>query len=431
MTIYFCNREAIDLMAFEIMGLNAKAEGTNPIGFFGTGLKYAVATLLRLGCEVQVTRQQGDLREHISFFSEAQEMRGKEFHRVVMRVTNAATTRTVPLGFTTELGKNWEAWMAFRELHSNVLDEQGQTSDQRPGPETDWGTVIAVQGAAMQGAYADRHKVFLEPRLAKLPSADAQPCCEIVPLRGPYMYYRGVRVGEYDQMPAMATYNLLAPITLTEDRTVASMYSARTQIATAMLRLKDKAFLRRVLLAEKVWFESRLEYHSFYEPTAEFLEVCKEERRNRHLNPWALRVWQEKNPQELANDWEDLEQTARQVAELQRAFGLLDKLGVQMARSDFKVVRGLGEGVMGTFFKETREIMISEDTVNMGHRVIASTLYEEWLHKTEGLRDETRAMQNYLFNKLIAMVEQEAEVPSAMGQLVLEINKANDDEMPS
>ena len=30
------------------------------------------------------------------------------------------------LGFTTDLGKTWEMWQIFRELYSNMLDEQSQ-----------------------------------------------------------------------------------------------------------------------------------------------------------------------------------------------------------------------------------------------------------------------------------------------------------------
>ena len=42
MKIYFCNAEPIDLNAIAIMGVSVKT-GDNPIGYFGTGLKFAIA----------------------------------------------------------------------------------------------------------------------------------------------------------------------------------------------------------------------------------------------------------------------------------------------------------------------------------------------------------------------------------------------------
>ena len=55
MKIYFCNAEPIDLNAIAIMGVSVKT-GDNPIGYFGTGLKFAIATLLRTAHKVTLTR---------------------------------------------------------------------------------------------------------------------------------------------------------------------------------------------------------------------------------------------------------------------------------------------------------------------------------------------------------------------------------------
>ena len=51
MTIYFTNPGEIDIRAVTTMGVNVK-EGSSSIGYFGTGLKYAIATLLREGQEI-------------------------------------------------------------------------------------------------------------------------------------------------------------------------------------------------------------------------------------------------------------------------------------------------------------------------------------------------------------------------------------------
>ncbi|WP_198164368.1 hypothetical protein, partial [Bradyrhizobium jicamae] len=55
MTVYFCNAEPIDLNAIALMGVSVKT-GASPIGYFGTGLKFSIATLLRTGHEVTLIR---------------------------------------------------------------------------------------------------------------------------------------------------------------------------------------------------------------------------------------------------------------------------------------------------------------------------------------------------------------------------------------
>lgn len=51
--ILFQNPGEIDLLSIASFGVSVK-EGENPIGFFGTGLKYAIAVLLRTGHRITV-----------------------------------------------------------------------------------------------------------------------------------------------------------------------------------------------------------------------------------------------------------------------------------------------------------------------------------------------------------------------------------------
>ena len=55
MTVYFANAGLIDLDVIRIMGVSVKTKD-NPIGYFGTGLKFALSTLLRSGHKVTLLR---------------------------------------------------------------------------------------------------------------------------------------------------------------------------------------------------------------------------------------------------------------------------------------------------------------------------------------------------------------------------------------
>ena len=50
--IIFKNKGVIDIRAVSTFGCSVKKEGS--IGFFGTGLKYSIAILLREGCSVEL-----------------------------------------------------------------------------------------------------------------------------------------------------------------------------------------------------------------------------------------------------------------------------------------------------------------------------------------------------------------------------------------
>ena len=116
----------LDVRALTIMGAHAKPNSTNPIGYFGTGLKYAIAVLVRMGCEPVIWIG----RDRFSFSRLQSKFRGSEIETVRMRVLRVGRTRAqhYELPFTTRYGAKWEPWMAFRELESNTRDERGTTS---------------------------------------------------------------------------------------------------------------------------------------------------------------------------------------------------------------------------------------------------------------------------------------------------------------
>ena len=72
--IVFQNPGLIDLAAVITMGVSVK-EGDTPIGFFGTGLKFAIATILRNGGGIELYRG-GD--KHV-FGIEPGTVRGEAF----------------------------------------------------------------------------------------------------------------------------------------------------------------------------------------------------------------------------------------------------------------------------------------------------------------------------------------------------------------
>lgn len=381
MTIYFCNDEAIDLNAIALMGVSVKV-GTSPIGFFGTGLKFSIATLLRTGHEVTLIRN----GETIPFSVDHETIRGEAFDRVRMGDER--------LGFTTKLGRTWEPWQAYRELYCNCVDEQGSINDF--APEVEYGTIFAVNGEGIEQCHRNRHEIFLSTK----PIA-AIADCEIHSGAGVNAYYRGVKAHKHGRH-ALFTYNVLAKLDLTEDRTIKHASLLEHYAEQAVANCDDEDLIQTALMAPEGTFEQGFDYSGIcWKPSDAFMAVAFRLRANSHCNRAAVKLWQKYANITLAYD--EVSTDAFEDEMIARAMALVARLGAHLTRHDFIIVEGLGEGVFGTV--RDQRILLARRTLDMGHRFVASTLYEEWLHKTEGLADQSRDLQNLLFERLFAVVE--------------------------
>ena len=244
----------IDLRSFTTFGVNAKPRAASPIGFFGTGLKYAIAVLVREGLKVTVWIG----TEPHEFYCEPSQFRGKDFNLIRMRRQRGVTRKWMAndLPFTTELGKNWKLWMALRELHSNTLDEGGTTyaalySNGRSdiiGAEDR--THIVVEGDAYKLTYAELGSIFLPNR-----GVPKNYVC-IVDQELAHGYYRGMRVLDL-QRPSIFTYSVEIDLTLTEDRTTSS-WMWDYYVRHAIMGLTNENIIRRILQAKDDTYESSI-----------------------------------------------------------------------------------------------------------------------------------------------------------------------------
>jgi hypothetical protein len=389
--VYFCNSEPIDLNAIAIMGVSVK-HGENPIGYFGTGLKFSIATLLRTGHDVRLIRNE----EVIDFTAEPEMVRGEEFQRVLMGAER--------LGFTTQLGRNWEPWQAYRELRCNCTDEGGVISDDMPDGE--WGTIFEIEGEAICQAHRNRREIFLE-----YPPISATKDCEIHSGGGRYAFYRGVRAHNHPSH-ALFTYNVTDAIELTEDRTIKNGWEVGYYAARAIAASSDEDMIEAAVMASDGTFERGLSYDIAGKPSLAFMETMFRLRHNLKCNQSALKLWEQHTDVRLTFTEAVLD--AFDEEQIEKAIALIGRLGANIDRRDFIVVESLGPSIFGAV--RGSRIMLSKAALDLGQRFIASTLYEEWLHKTQSLRDESRALQNLLFEKLFAMTERVCALEGSRAQ---------------
>jgi hypothetical protein len=277
--LVFTNNGLIPEAAITTMGVNAKIND-NPIGQFGTGLKYAIAIILRLGGEVKIIRG----FKVLEFGLKSSIIRGQEF-RIV-------TLNGRPLGFTDQLGLNWEPWMAYRELASNVRDEGGVVrvwdgeSSLEGAKNT---TTVIVDCPDIEKAHYDRHSLFLttEP-LFSLPGVAVHPG------ESEYIFYRGIRVMKL-QKKSLYTYNFTKAMSLTEDRTLLYPSLVPHVLAENFVQSSNLNFLSVVLNSDRAkdHLEVSLPYSNVRSttPSDQFMEMCDLLKEQKKLVGMASKVY--------------------------------------------------------------------------------------------------------------------------------------------
>lgn len=380
--VSFINRGLIDMHAVRVLGVSVK-EGDNPIGFFGTGLKYAIAICLRLGCTVTIYRG----FDKYEFGTAEIKVRGAGFRLV--------TLNGAELGFTTELGKTWEAWQAFRELYCNVLDEGGSVHDGEVDAAEEH-TLVVVSGAPIHKAYIERDNIVLQGN----PQWVTQQAQVFARVSG-FAYYRGVRVAQLQQ-PAALTYNVTQALDLTEDRTIKNIYAYHGAVRDAVLHSNDASFIRAFLKATTGSYESGLDLDNTWSTPGElFLSMVDELGFRECTNNSAFKVFKKHRRSVLQPDPTPL----NKVEEIQigRARRFCEFMGYKVAEYDIVITADLEESTLGRAYEG--RIYINRSAFARGTKIVAGTLIEEYIHLRHKLADESRGLQDHLLNALVSMGE--------------------------
>lgn len=383
--IYFHNPGLIEIDAITTMGVSVKDCDT-PTGYFGTGLKFAIATVLREGGSINLWRG----NDQYEFTTQQKVIRGTEFQVVTMNGES--------LGFTTQMGKNWRPWMAYRELACNAFDEGGAVSDLPVQPSMGT-TLLVVDCRSIRRAHIDRKSFLIAPNETPL-YGDVQ--CEAYPTKegGGFLFYRGIRVST-EQYRSCFRYNTLCDIELTEDRTAKYTFQVTDPIAAMWLGSDSEMMLREVLSTPDDFLEHRLDWVTCgATPGNVWVEtVAKLGRENVPLSESVERAYERctNHSPTLPSEGMALRPAQRQA--LSDALGFLDRAGFVVKDHPVIVTDRLGRGVLGR--AAHGNIYLSIEAFMMGDSTLAGTILEEWIHLTRGLKDCCRPMQNWLFDALI------------------------------
>jgi len=384
--IIFENNGEIDPRSITTFGVSSK-DNANAIGYFGTGLKYAIAILLREGCKIDIYSGLNKL----SFSVQESSLRNDIFKFIAMN--------DEPISFTTELGKNWELWQAFRELYCNCNDEYGVAykSCIEAIPE-EGKTKIIVSGKEFEKIYDHKDSIILSENFS------------IKPRPSKVVYFKGVKVFDL-KIPSINTYNLNEGITLTEDRTIKSEWDLQYAMAKKVVISEDKDIITRAVTAtSNEVYESKLPYNYFdhcvsdcFKETVLRLYAAK----THNISKNALTAAGLKDYHDLPE--ESMEINSLNKKKMEKAISFCEKIGYFVTDYPIVITDKLKADHLGLAMNG--KIFISPLNFDKGTKYLAGTLIEEYIHNKYGYEDETYQLQTFLFDNIVSLGERLLDEP--------------------
>ena len=408
-----------------LMLLGASVKGESAIGKYGTGNKYGIGALMRLGLKPRIFAGVSE----IAIGTVKREFRDKSFE--VITVNGQETS------LTTEMGKtHWELRHAVREFWSNALDEGDATyelTDEVKGEAGKTFVYIPINDEVLD-MVGEWHKYFTP--------ANAVPLVDYgkVKLFDPKqtgnttaIYRRGIWCVEEYRSNMLFSYDI-KDIDLPETR-LTSLWNAGWQVVAPLQRLKDEHAIRRLFGAvrdEKSFEWDALHNHAgsklpedssimkYFNSVWKYVSTKHELKYfPQNLLPHVLVCtdqafkvligWGCKSIIHAVNrdiQWEELAWPPGLKEQVNAAVARLKRNGfdwkwpikfVQLAEGNAKEAIALAD-------TRAQVCLLTPDAASAHPNMILKALIEEWTHLEHGVADHTVEQQHVYLDAIVSLL---------------------------
>lgn len=419
MSVYIkiTNKGEVDVNAFRLMGATTKNE--NQIGYFGSGIKYAVATALRKGIPLKVFS--GD--KEIKISTKTTTLRDQEFQVVCI---NGHST-----SITTNMGRDWKTWFIFREFFCNAIDEGEHTLAVSDSPYGEKGiTSVFIELTNEMKEIFDSLDHYFSQRRKPVHEAKGRKAYHrigdhLTAYRKGIRVFNGAYVSLYDyDFPDLsineareasdwdvswkvinfwkehATSEMI--LQLINDQNCAEFnlnwtygmdYMSRVWLET----LKDKLIIPKEYGG---YFADDLSNHHIILPHA----LCKELHKNFGKD---LRI---RGMDKSDDSITVLPTTEKELILIQDSLAFLKNSDRFKDIEAYPIKVVIFEGEQHRLGQaKNGEILLSKNLFLKGRRMLVETLLEEYIHAKNDVDDRTRAMQNILIDFVISTLEDKTQ----------------------
>jgi hypothetical protein len=437
------NDGEIESNSFELIGASTKRGETGKIGFFGSGLKYSIAYMMRTGIPFRVFSGESEL----IFTTKEEHLKGKQFERICIDGKQTS--------YTTTMGPTWtKDWFVLREIYCNAIDETNcqviKSIETVSGVQGKTRIYIGLTEDLVQVSdswdkyFSDERTPMFE--VAKIYTSGVgsedgsikksnYQSVKVYPKTEGILYRRGVRVHDNDN------YNYdyeLDFVNINEDRTAKNPGSVDYMFCDMLGQMTDenwvKSILRSVKEEKKATEYRSLQYNSPDQPISDKWvpfshenmlvvveisgryaeEISMSKKEVFYIPAHFARCIKKAHPQTIVkgmgsvigdNYFSEIDMTSKISFLLKEVLSSLKEMGYEVPFDVF-VAEFQDENIMGQADTSEKKIYIASKTFDMGRREIAMTLMEETEHIKSGKGDETRAFQTHIFSQWLKMIEE-------------------------
>lgn len=426
------NDGEIETNSFELIGASTKRDDNTKIGFFGSGLKYSIAFMMRNCIDFRIFSGEREL----VFSIKSEMLKGQPFERICI---NGA-----PTSYTTTMGPTWEhEWFVLREIYCNALDEgtcQLIKSTDTVSPSIDKTRIYIELTSNLQNVISEWDSYFSDERdplfvtesvyTSSIAAKRSRQPVKVYSKSEGVLYRKGIRVGQSEDY--LFDYEL-EHVDINEDRTaknlpymhytfinMASQFCNDNWLLTALRNKKSSEYksLQSSYIYDKFnerWVDFSKDYLLVVEDiSGKYSQKINESPKEALYLPYHFaKELKTAIPEvnvlgigRMIGDYGmmETEMTSKMIFLLKEVKNSLSEMGYEVPY-DIAVAEFNKENILGKADIENKKIYIADITFEKGRRELALTLMEEAEHIKSGAEDETRKFQDHLFNKWLSYME--------------------------
>lgn len=435
------NDGEIETNSFELIGASTKRGEAGKIGFFGSGLKYSIAYMMRNGIDFKVFSGEKEL----VFSTMPETLKDKTFDRICINGK--------PTSYTVTMGPTWkEDWFVLREIYCNALDEgtcQLIKSTENVSPSVGKTRIYIELTEPLQQVinnwdkyFSDeRTPLFVTPKVytSNLGNEDGSKNIrnqEVSVYSKKYgvIYRRGINVHENGRMLYDYEFEY---VNINEDRTAKSPGFLDYCFLDIAGQLVNEDWVKSVLRSaqddklpveysslgggrpDNGFSEKWVQFSKDHllvpkESSGKFSDEIQRSKKEVFLAPSYFLGNMKKQIPEVSvlgmgraigdNFFTEIDKTPKMEYLLKEVLQSLKQMNYEVPY-DIYAAHFDDDTILGQADTKTKKIYIAKQTFDMGRREIAMTLMEETEHIASGKGDETRAFQTHIFSQWLKSME--------------------------
>ena len=414
------NKGEVDVNALILMGGSTKRDSNTAIGFFGSGNKYAIALMLRKQIPFRIFSGEKEL----VITTRTVGFREKSFEQILIN--------GIETSLTTEMGPQWDSWMGIREWVSNAIDEgehRIMNSATEIRPKTEATRIYIEHHADIQEVIKNWDRYFSFDRTDCLFDAHGD---KVFPQtdreKETLLFYRKGIQCYTSNSKALYSYDLKT-FDINESRVISDTWAARRALAKFLCANVSRDIAVNILgnafIADKGYIEAGLDYHS-YMPTeglciswreaigdriivnnnvsgfySKEMQMNKHFRVSREMAKAIKASFADVPVYGIGQDddsnlnWRIVDRTPKIEYILKKALEFLKDADFAV-NYPIEVVEFDQPEVLGTIDKKNKVLLVASKAFDNGMKDTVMTIMEEHIHLQEGLKDESRAFEQFL-----------------------------------